>query len=105
MAGSRYGSYRRRWLDEEKEREMRFVILLVGLACLSLNCTDATMASFAAYGAEHHVRMYNGGILVAEWYSTGKVTSISKSDGWQFKDKATGKLVRVGGDVIIEVVD
>ena len=87
-------------------------IVMIVLACLvvvtgwwSMGCTDATMASIGAYGSEHHIRMFNGGKLVAEWYSTGKVTSIDGSDGWQFMDKKTRKLVRVGGDVIIEVED
>lgn len=82
-------------------------IRLLAVACVSLiiGCTDAARSSIGAYGAEHRVRMFNGGKLVAEWYSTGKVTTIKDSDGWQFRDKKTRKLVRVGGDVIIEVVD
>jgi hypothetical protein len=78
-----------------------FIILLIGM--LIVSCTDATLASFGAYGESHHIRMFNGGILVAEWYSTGKVATMDSSDGWEFMDKATGRLVRVGGDVIIEV--
>ena len=70
---------------------------------MSIGCTDAKRASFASYGAEHTVTMYNGGKMVRQWTSTGKVTSMSDSDGWQFMDKETRKLVRVGGDVIIEV--
>lgn len=80
-------------------------VLLVAVILATPGCTDATRASLGAYGQEHRIRMYNGGKLVAEWYSTGKVKSMDSSDGWQFKDKASGKLVRVGGDVIIEVVD
>ena len=80
----------------------RLILLLVFMA---IGCTDATRANFGALGKEHRVRMFNGGKLVAEWTSTGKVVSMSDSDGWQFMDKDTRKLVRVGGDVIIEVVD
>ena len=79
----------------------RFGIVLGMLVCM--NCTDAFFANVKSYGAEHHVRMYNDGVLVAEWYSTGKVASIKDSDGWEFMDKETKQLVRVGGDVIIEV--
>ena len=83
---------------------IRFLILAVALS-MFVSCTDAAKASLSSYGQEHRIRMYNGGALVAEWYSTGKVTSMESSDGWQFMDKATRKLVRVGGDVIIEVVE
>ena len=82
----------------------KVMLLAMVLFAIVLNgCTDATKADWGGYGKEHVIRMYNGGILVAEWTSTGKVVSMSDSDGWQFMDKATGKLVRVGGDVIIEV--
>lgn len=77
--------------------------VLLFVAISSVGCTDATIANFKALGDEHTVTMYNGGKLVREWTSTGKVTSIQDGDGWQFMDKATGKLIRVGGDVIIEV--
>jgi hypothetical protein len=85
---------------------MKYLTLMIALiALLNAGCTDAARANLGAYGNEHRVRMYNGGVLVAEWTSTGKVTSLENSDGWQFMDKETGKLVRVGGDVIIEVID
>ena len=80
------------------------VIVLLSFMASMISCTDATRASLASYGNEHRVTMFNGGVKVREWTSTGKVTSIDNSDGWQFKDKATKKLVRVGGDVIIEVL-
>ena len=84
---------------------MKSLFLVAALAIVTIGCTDAFKADLGGYGREHHIRMYNGGSLVAEWYSTGKVVSMTDSDGWQFMDKKTHKLVRVGGDVIIEVVD
>lgn len=79
-------------------------ITLMLILVLSVGCTDATKASIGGFGKAHKISMYNGGVLVREWVSTGKVESMSQSDGWQFMDKETGKLVRVGGDVIIEVI-
>ena len=83
------------------------IISVIALITLfgSVGCTDATRANIKAIGQEHRIRMFSGGELVAEWTSTGKVTSLRESDGWQFMDKETGRLVRVGGDVIIEVLD
>ena len=84
---------------------MKKIIVVAALVSGLIGCTDAFKADIGGYGKEHRIRMYNGGALVAEWVSTGKVESMSDSDGWQFMDKETRKLVRVGGDVIIEVVD
>lgn len=83
----------------------RFLILSCLVAVLFVvGCTDSTRANIGSYGKEHSVTMYNGGTMVRQWTSTGKVTSMTDSDGWQFMDKKTNKLVRVGGDVIIEVL-
>ena len=71
----------------------------------AVGCTDSFIAGVKSIGNPHRVRMYNGGILVAEWTSTGKVASIENGDGWQFMDSKTKELVRVGGDVIIEVIE
>lgn len=80
-------------------------LFLLLITIIFISCTDATIANLKSYGDTHRIQMYNGGVLVREWYSTGKVTSLTDSDGWQFMDRKTKKLVRVGGDVIIEVMD
>jgi hypothetical protein len=84
---------------------MKRLLVVCVTAVMLFSCTDATVANLGSYGRRHKITMYNGGKLVREWMSTGKVTSISNSDGWQFMDSKTNKLVRVGGDVIIEVVN
>ena len=81
---------------------MRKCILLLIMLLTLISCTDADMASMKSYGSKFNIKMYNGGVLVGSWTSTGKVSSMQNSDGWEFMDKTTGKLVRVGGDVIIE---
>lgn len=65
------------------------------------SCTDAGLARFGGYGDEFKVEMYSGGKLVRTWTSSGKVLSEAQSDGYYFRDKATGKLVEVSGDVVI----
>jgi hypothetical protein len=85
-----------------RRNKMKHMILFITI--MLLGCNRSTDADVFSYGESHKITMYNGGQLVREWKSTGKVTSISNSDGWQFMDKKTGKLVRVGGDVIIEVL-
>ena len=80
-----------------------FIIMCVCFMFSFISCTDSQRASLSAFGDECTITMYNGGIMVRQWVSTGKVTTIHNSDGWQFKDKKTGKLVRISGDAIIEV--
>lgn len=84
---------------------MKKLILLIAICFTAVGCTDATRSNLMSYGKEHQITMYNGGTMVRQWISSGKVQSLTDSDGWQFMDKATGKLVRVGGDVIIEVIE
>lgn len=68
---------------------------------LFVGCTDAYTAQWQSIAAEHKIELYSGGELVKEWTSTGKVLSEDNSDGYYFKDKASGKLVRVTGDLVI----
>jgi len=69
-------------------------------------CTDANVEKMLNnYGTEFTVEMYSGGQLVRTWTSSGKVSSEAQSDGYYFKDKATGKLVEVAGDVVITAVN
>lgn len=80
--------------------------LLIILLVLFVSCTDAQRAKrLSNYGNSFKVEMYSGGVLVRSWTSTGKVATESQSDGYFFKDKATGKLVEVSGDVVITNVD
>jgi hypothetical protein len=57
-----------------------------------------------AYGDPQYVRFYSGGVMVAEWTTTGQVLNEGQSDGYIFKDAATGQMVRVSGEVIITLV-
>lgn len=74
--------------------------LIIGLLLLT-GCTDAYTAQWQSIASEHKIELYSGGELVKEWTSTGKVLSEENSDGYYFKDKLTGKLVRVTGDLVI----
>ena len=43
--------------------------------------------------------------MTHSWISSGKVATEEGSDGYYFMDSATGKLVRISGNVIITIAD
>lgn len=65
------------------------------------SCTDAQRAKVGGLGDEFKVELYSGGKKVREWTSTGKVSNEENTDGYYFKDKDSGKLIEVSGDVVI----
>lgn len=81
----------------------KFLLVACVLSCFVLSgCAwNARMAGVASYGADHKIELYSGGELVREWISDGKVASEKNSDGYYFQDRATGKFVRVTGDLVI----
>jgi len=87
--------------------EKRMLIILTILAVTSLMmlitsaCTDAQVGRLQALGDPAQVVCYSGGKVIYEGISTGRVASPENSDGYQFKDKETGKLVEVSGECII----
>jgi hypothetical protein len=76
--------------------------LLVAPLIAAAGCTDAQIAKVGALGSGHKITLYSGGQAVREFHTDGKVVSEEKSDGYYFMDRATGKLVEVSGDVVIE---
>ena len=84
----------------------KFICIVILSMTLTTGCAfNAKMSQLGSYGADHKVEMYSGGELVRTWTSSGKVVSEESSDGYYFKDKATGVLVRVTGDLVITPVE
>jgi len=80
------------------------MLFLAALALCAAGCTDAQRSNIASLGNEHAVVLYSGGVAVASWVSTGAVASVGQSDGYRFRDKKTGRLVEVSGDVTITTI-
>jgi hypothetical protein len=76
-------------------------VFFVALCLLVAGCTDTTIANLSSYGSQGHIQCYSGGKLIYEGDSTGKLQTVSNSDGWEFKDSKTGKFIRVSGDCVI----
>ena len=73
-------------------------LLLLPALLLTVGCTDAKMAGFRALGGSADVVCHSGGKVIFEGQSTGKVESPVNSDGYQFINAKTGKLVEVSGN-------
>ena len=80
-------------------KRLLFISLTI-LFCFS--CSDAQKAKKFGRGSEFRIEMLNcDGAVARSWISTGKVRHFQKSNGFYFKDKATGLLVEVTGSIII----
>ena len=81
---------------------MKKLIPLLFLGMFMASCTDATWSKVGGLGDEFTIEVLNCDGTVARTYtSTGKVLSEETSDGYYFKDKATGKLIEITGRLII----
>lgn len=78
-----------------------FVIALLAFVAAINGCTDSTKASLAAYGTPGHIVCYSGTLEIFRGTFTGRMATVQQSDGWQFKDSATGNFIRVTGACII----
>ena len=76
-----------------------FLVLIVML--LLTSCTDGRMSKLMSYGSSRSIECYSGAKLIYKGISTGKISSETQSDGYFFKDSATGKLMEVSGNCII----
>ena len=85
-------------------KKVNFLLVAISFVILS-SCTDAEREKYTNFGNSFKVEMYSGGQLVRTWTTTGKVSSEEGSDGYFFKDSATGKLVEIAGDIVITNVD
>jgi len=81
--------------------KMYKVLLFISLMCV-MGCSKADRAAIFAIGSKHRITLYSGGIAVRSWVSSGKIENEDRSDGYYFQDDATGKLIRVSGQILIE---
>jgi hypothetical protein len=78
----------------------KLIVVSIILIMLS-GCTDAYKANWGALGSPADVTCYSGNITTYKGHSTGKVATTQHSDGWEFKDAATQRFVRVSGSCVI----
>lgn len=75
--------------------------LIVSVLALA-GCTDATMAHWSQFGDESHIQCFSGGQVVYDGNSTGKVQASKTGAGVFFKEKQSGKFVRLYADCVVK---
>ena len=76
-------------------------LLALSTTLLVSGCTDARWGKMQALGGSASVKCYSGTRLIYEGQSTGKVVSEANSDGYNFVDSKTKKLMEVSGNCVI----
>lgn len=72
------------------------------LSLVTTGCTSfQTRVSTQISDSPATISCYSGGKQILEAETVGKPVSENNSDGYLFKDKATGKLVEISADCII----
>lgn len=74
---------------------------MIALILTLLACSDTDIAHMKSMGESGHITCFSGGQIIYEGDSTGKIATVEKSDGWEFMDAKTDRLVRVSGDCLI----
>lgn len=78
---------------------MKYLLILT---IFMLGCTDTDRAGLSALGNPGEIKCYSGTLLIFEGKSTGVIQTVENSDGWEFKDAVSGKLIRVTGACVIK---
>lgn len=66
---------------------------------------DATIGKLASLGKSAEITCYSGNTIIYKGKSSGKVLSEANSDGYYFKDSASGQMMEVCGNCVIKYVD
>ena len=85
----------------QKGNDMKLLFAIVALTALA-GCTDTTLSSFEALGKPGQITCYSGDKVIYSGTSTGKIMTVDRSDGWEFRDAADGHFVRVSGPCVIK---
>ena len=82
-------------------------LILAVLAVWAFNsCTDTQMAKVDGFSNEYTIEMLNcDGTIARTWTSSGKISFLSDSDGYYFKEKDTSKFILVTGRSVITRLD
>jgi hypothetical protein len=69
-------------------------------AIVASACTDAQWSKLTKPGTPAQVKCYSGGQIILDTKSTGAIINEQGSDGYYFRDAATGHLVETSGQCV-----
>ena len=78
-------------------------ILILAVIAVTTGCTDADMAHMSQYNDPSHVQCFSGGQVIYDGHSTGKIASNKDEDGLYFREKESGKFVRLYADCVVRL--
>lgn len=76
-------------------------MFLIFVLLISAGCSNAEKAKWGTAGSSSHIKQFSGGQVIGEWDSDGWIENEVQSDGYYFKDRKTGRSVRLSGTVQI----
>lgn len=76
--------------------------LLIIASLILMGCTDTDWKNLTTLGSSGTIDCYSGTLLIYHGTSTGKIQTVSHSDGWEFEDSETHKFIRVSGPCVIK---
>lgn len=86
-------------------KQSLLVAALLTTVLAEIGCTDVGKATISAYGRPHSITLYAAnGTVIKQWFTDGKINSAGSSDGYEFLDRATGRMVQVSGTVVVETL-
>lgn len=80
--------------------DLRIIGAMILTAIAASACTDATWSKLTKPGTPAEVKCYSGGVVILDTKSTGAISNEQYSDGYYFRDAATGKLVETSGQCV-----
>lgn len=81
---------------------MRTTLLALAIAVSLAGCTDATRAHMGQYNDPAEVTCFSGGQTVYQGTSTGKIESNKDEDGLYFRERESGRFVRLYADCVVK---
>jgi hypothetical protein len=82
--------------------DMAAYAALGALLVTVVGCSDTARSRLAALGQPGEITCYSGGKEIYHGFSTGKVFNADNSDGYEFQEAGTNKLVRITADCIVK---
>jgi hypothetical protein len=81
---------------------MKKFLFIVAIVVVLMSCSERKKADLSSRNDNFKIELINcDGETTKSWESVGRVGSGERKSGYQFLDKATGKLIEIDGTIVI----